>query len=94
MILEYTASILENDWAHLLPAPTEGDEKPLEIRVACEVVYCSLNLRPIVSMIPTYNPIFTYPIPVTLKSSILLKLCWGILLTLFPFWPVRHFRDS
>jgi hypothetical protein len=41
-------------------------------------------------MIPTYNPIFTYPIPVTLKSSILLKLCWGILLTLFPFWPVRH----
>ncbi|XP_028745830.1 BCL2/adenovirus E1B 19 kDa protein-interacting protein 3-like isoform X2 [Peromyscus leucopus] len=42
-------------------APTEGNEKPLEMRVACEVLYCSLNLRPIVSMIPNLQPHFYIP---------------------------------
>lgn len=72
---------------HLLKERTAPEK-----RVTCEVVYCHsslFELETIVSMTQPTALFLHIQVLVTLKSSILFRLCWGILLTSLPFWPVR-----
>ena len=79
--------MLENDWARLLPAPTEG-KKPLEKRVTCEVVYCHssfFELETIVSMTQPTTLFLHTQAPVILKIQYFIQTLLRHFTNLIPF---------